>query len=250
MAFNKATILLVDPDGAGRRALADNLISDGYDVLLAASFAASRRALNSHFVDLAIVSPDLPDGDGLGVISLVRQADRLASRIDADIPLLVVSGRSTELERVRYLEQGCDDFIARPYAYTELRARVNALLRRRQRGVATVRLRVGPLEVDALGRRAWLDRRPVHLSSKEFSLLRTLASDPGRVFSREELLEVVWGWSEPGASARTRTLDTHASRLRRKLAADGVNFVINVWGVGYRLTDAVEPMMAAELRAS
>jgi DNA-binding response OmpR family regulator len=99
---------------------------------------------------------------------------------------------------------------------------------------------VGPLELDALARQAWLDGQLVTLSSKEFALLRALMSEPERVFTREELLRVVWGWDEAtAAGAYTRTLDSHASRLRRKLTVEGARFVINVWGVGYRLTDGV-----------
>jgi DNA-binding response OmpR family regulator len=113
---------------------------------------------------------------------------------------------------------------------------------------AGARLRIGPLEVNALARQAWIDGRPVPLSSKEFSLLQTLAREPMRVFGREELMTTVWGWGGSAAAGyRTRTLDSHASRLRRKLAAHGANYVINVWGVGYRLVDftAPEPTLAA-----
>jgi DNA-binding response OmpR family regulator len=89
--------------------------------------------------------------------------------------------------------------------------------------------------LDSVSRQAWIDGDRVHLSSKEFSLLRTLAGDPSRVFTREELLQLVWGFKSAGS---TRTLDTHACRLRRKLGVRGGGFVVNVWGVGYRLLDA------------
>jgi DNA-binding response OmpR family regulator len=113
-------------------------------------------------------------------------------------------------------------------------------------------MRVGSLEIDALARQAWIDGRSLTLSGKEFSLLRTLAREPGRVFKRDELMATIWGWSEGGRTAqRTRTLDSHASRLRRKLSARGANYVINVWGVGYRLVDVVapEPVEAEQLVA-
>lgn len=237
MACNNTTILLVDDDREVRAFLADNLTADGYEVLEADTLVAAKRLLGTRFLDLAIIEPGLPDGDGLELLSLVRGADGLFSRIDPDLPLIVLSRRSTEVERLRCFARGCDDFLGRPYSYFELRARIEALLRRRSRATLASRVRVGPLEVDSLSRQAWLWGTPLKLSSKEFSLLRILASDPGRVFRREELLELVWGWTEPTSQRTTRTLDSHASRLRRKLSCEDVQFVVNVWGVGYRLTD-------------
>ena len=100
-------------------------------------------------------------------------------------------------------------------------------------------MRVGPLEVDPLGRQVWLDGEPVALSKKEFALLRALAAEPTRVFTREELLRGVWGFQSLGT---TRTLDAHAARLRKKLAVGDGRFIVNVWGVGYRLIDGgIEP---------
>jgi DNA-binding response OmpR family regulator len=95
-------------------------------------------------------------------------------------------------------------------------------------------MRIGPLEIDPLSRQVWLREQELELSKKEFALLRALAGDPTRVFTREELLRGVWGFRSMG---RTRTLDSHASRLRKKLARDGDKFIVNVWGVGYRLLD-------------
>ena len=108
------------------------------------------------------------------------------------------------------------------------------MLRRSQRRPGSGRIRVGPLEIDPLGRRVWLGDVPLSLSKKEFALLRALAGEPTRVFTREELLRGVWGFRALGT---TRTLDSHASRLRKKLCVTGERFVVNVWGVGYRLVD-------------
>jgi DNA-binding response OmpR family regulator len=234
------TILVVDDDRGSRAFLADNLTADGYEVLEAGSMAAAQRLLSTSLLDLAIVDLGLPDGDGLELLRLVRESSQSLARIDATLPMIVTSGRDTTVDRVRGFERGCDDYVTTPYSYPELRARIAALLRRRRPGTTMARLRVGPLELDALARQAWLHGERLTLSSKEFGLLRALASEPERVFTREELLRVVWGWDEvTAASAYTRTLDSHASRLRRKLAVDGVRFVINVWGVGYRLVDGV-----------
>jgi DNA-binding response OmpR family regulator len=148
----------------------------------------------------------------------------------------VLSARDGEHDRVRGFERGCDDYLGRPYSYAELRGRLQALLRRRVRLSSGARTRVGPLELDAISRQVWLDGDRIMLSNKEFSLLRVLAAEPARVFTRGELLQAVWGWSDEFGS---RALDAHICRLRRKLRQRGTGFVVNVWGVGYRLIDAV-----------
>ena len=184
--------------------------------------------------DLAIIDLGLPDRDGLELLRDVREADRLVSKLDPQLPLIVLSGRAGELDRVRGFERGADDYLVKPFSYPELRARIVALLRRSSRRPSGPRLQIGPLEVDPLCRQVWLDGRSIHLSKKEFSLLRALAEEPTRVFTREELLRGVWGFQSLGT---TRTLDSHASRLRKKLSVGGSSFVVNVWGVGYRLVD-------------
>jgi DNA-binding response OmpR family regulator len=226
-------ILIIEDDPLARRFLADNLTADGYDVIEAATVAAARRLLEHGAPALALLDLGLADGDGLELLSLVRRGDRLAGRIDPDLPVIVVSGRGTEVERLRGFDRGADDYVVKPYSLLELTARIGALLRRRSRP-AGARLRVGPIEIDVLARLVWLHGEPLHLSSKEFSLLRALAADPGRVFTRQELMRTVWGYD---GSLRTRTLDTHVARLRRKLGAGGDRFIVNAWGVGYRLLD-------------
>ncbi len=233
MQSTPATILVVEDHTSTRTFLADNLSADSYEIIEADGVAAGRRAIEKGYPDLAIVDLGLPDGDGLELIREVREADR-AGRIDPDLPLLVLSGRTEELVRLRGFARGCDDYVVKPFSYPELRARIDALLRRTRLRPGVGRLRVGPLEIDPVGRQAWLDGEPLTLSKKEFALLRTLAAEPTRVFTREELLRGVWGFQALGA---TRTLDSHAGRLRRKLRAHGASFVVNVWGVGYRLID-------------
>ena len=192
-----------------------------------------------------VVDMELPDGDGLELLEFVRDAGNGESRVDPGLPLILTSLNASPLDRMRGLERGCDDYLPRRYAYTELRARIAALLRRRHRLAINSRIRVGTLEVDALSRQAWVGGEQVLLSSKEFSLLHALAREPGRVFKRAELMAMVWGWSDGSHAAhRTRTLDSHASRLRRKLAAHGASYVINVWAVGYRLIDLKATVVA------
>jgi DNA-binding response OmpR family regulator len=229
-----ATILVVEDHRTTRTFLADNLSADGYEVIEAQDLGEAHRLLETTFPDLAIVDLGLPDGDGLELLAHVRAADRIAGRLDPDLPLLVLSGRVSELDRLRGFDRGADDYLLKPFSYHELSARIRALLRRTRRRPGTGRLRVGSLELDPLSRQVWVQGEPVSLSKKEFALLRALAGEPTKVFSREELLRGVWGFMAMG---QTRTLDSHAFRLRRKLNRTGDHFVINVWGVGYRLLD-------------
>jgi DNA-binding response OmpR family regulator len=229
-----ATILVVEDHEATRTFLADNLCADGYQVLVGENLADAELLLGTRFPDLALLDLTLPDGDALDLIRRVRDADATLGRIDSDIPLLVLSGRSAPLDRLRGFERGCDDYLVKPFSYAELRARVVALLRRTRRRPSLGRLRIGPLELDPLARQVWVGGEEVTLSKKEFALLRALASEPTRVYTREELLRGVWGFKPLGT---TRTLDSHASRLRGKLACGDARFIVNVWGIGYRLID-------------
>jgi DNA-binding response OmpR family regulator len=234
MTDDASTILLVEDDPSTRTFLADNLLADGYDVLAADCARDGLRLLESKYPDLAIVDVGLPDGSGLELVERVRAADGVASRIDPATPLVVLSGRCGELDRLRGFERGADDYVVKPFSYGELRARVAALLRRTQRRPGMGRLRVGTLELDPPSREVLIRGEQVELSQKEFALLRALAAEPTRVFTKEELLRGVWGFRSLGA---TRTLDSHACRLRAKLGRHGDRYVINVWGVGYRLVD-------------
>jgi DNA-binding response OmpR family regulator len=234
MTDDASTILVVEDDDATRAFLADNLAADGYALLTADCARDALRLLETKYPDLAVVDVGLPDGSGLDLVRRVREADGVSSRLDPHLPLLVLSGLRGELDRVRGFERGADDYVCKPFAYSELRARVAALLRRTQRRPGTGRLRAGTLEVDPPTREVTVRGERVELSQKEFALLRTLASEPTRVWTKEELLRNVWGYRSLGA---TRTLDSHACRLRAKLARHGDRYVINVWGVGYRLVD-------------
>jgi DNA-binding response OmpR family regulator len=236
-----ATLLLVEDDPLVRSFLGDNLTADGYDVVVAESVRDGLRLLVHRRPDLAIVDLGLPDGSGLELVRRVREADGVASRLDPTLPLLILSGRCGEHDRVRGFEQGADDFVAKPFVYGELRLRVAAVLRRTRERRHRGHLRVGDLEIDPASREARIRGRLVDLSAKEFALLRALAAEPTRVLTKEELLRDVWGFRAMGA---TRTLDTHACRLRQKLGRQGDRFVVNVWGVGYRLVDG--PRVAEE----
>jgi DNA-binding response OmpR family regulator len=228
------TVLVAEDDLPTRTFLADNLTADGYDVRVAGTLRDALRVLDYHRVDLAVVDVGLPDGSGLELLRRVREADGPGGRVDGRLPVLVLSGRAGETDRIRGFERGCDDFLAKPFAYVELRLRIAALVRRTRERPSQGRLRVGGLELDPLAREVRVRGARVALSAKEFALLRVLAAEPTRVFTKAELLRDVWGFRLAGA---TRTLDSHACRLRQKLSVRGDRFVVNVWGVGYRLVD-------------
>jgi DNA-binding response OmpR family regulator len=233
-------VLLVEDDAVLRTFLADNLTADGFAPLEAESVADALRLLEYAPPDLVLIDLGLPDGSGLDLIARVRAADGLASRLDPAMPLIVLTGRAAEIDRVRGFERGADDYVVKPFSYAELRLRLHAVLRRTRARRRGGRVRIGALELDPASRDVRLRGAPVALSQKEFALLIALAAEPTRVLTKQELLRDVWGFRSLGT---TRTLDSHACRLRRKLGAHGDRFVINVWGVGYRLVDgrAAEP---------
>jgi DNA-binding response OmpR family regulator len=227
-------VLIVEDHGATRRFLADNLAADGYEPLEAESAAEGLRLIAAAPPELAIIDLGLPDRDGLELLRQIRQSADRAAPIDSHLPVVILSGRASELDRIRGFERGTDDYVVKPFSYAELRARIDALLRRARAHPRRGRQRIGGLELDPLARQVSIDGAPVRLAKKEFALLCVLAAEPTRVFTREELLRGVWGYRTLGT---TRTLDSHASRLRKKLNIHGHRFVVNVWGVGYRLFD-------------
>jgi DNA-binding response OmpR family regulator len=230
------TLLLVEDDEATATFLADNLAADGFDVTVAPGVAEGWRALEVRRLEVVLLDLALADGSGLALLDRVRAADGAASRVDPALPVIVVSGRVSELDRVRGFERGADDYVPKPFSYRELLARIRAVLRRADIRSGRGMLRVGELVVDPLSREVRLAGNAVHLSAKEFALLYALAADPTRVFTKVELLQDVWGYATPGA---TRTLDTHACRVRQKLSGTETRFVITVRGVGYKLTEAL-----------
>jgi DNA-binding response OmpR family regulator len=226
------SILIAEEDPVTRAFLADNLTADGYEVLLADDRRTVLSVLEAQQPHLVVCDVN---GETLGLLDAVRHGDGVASRIDPDTPLIVLTTGSDELARLRYFDRGSDDVVNKPFSYPELRARVRALLHRAYDRPAAGHVRVGSLTIDPASREVRRDGELVTLSNVEFALLRHLAAEPTRVFTKDELLRDVWGFRARGA---TRTLDSHACRLRNKV---GPGFVVNVWGVGYRLTDAPSP---------
>ena len=228
-----AAIVVCEDDEPTRRLLCDHLTADRYRVLPAECAADALRLCSYEQPDLMILDLQLPDAGGLDVLRELRRHAGTAARFDPELPVIVLSGHSSTTDRVRGLNLGADDYLVKPFSYDELAARVRRVLARRESHRAGP-VRVGDLVVDPARREATVGGEKVRLSSTEFSLLRTLASEPNRVFTKEELLRDVWGFRSLG---RTRTLDTHASRLRRKLDPEHTRYIRNCWGVGYRLVE-------------
>ena len=172
-----ATILVVEDHVATRRFLADNLAADGYEPVEAVSVADAKRLVQTGSRTSGS-STSAPRRDGLEFVGHVRGADRVSGRIDPDLPLLVLTGRGGELDRLRGFAKGCDDYVVKPFSYPELHARIGALLRRTERRPGFGRLRVGALELDPVARQAWLHGEPLKLSKKEFGLLRRARRGP------------------------------------------------------------------------
>lgn len=228
-----AKLVICEDDRATLDLLCDHLLADRYGVVAAPTAADALRLCQYGSPDLLLLDLTLPDASGLDVLREIRNPDRSVSRFDPKLGVIVLSGRGTERDRVRGLEQGADDYVVKPYHYSELLARIGAVLRRRQ-GERQAVTRVAEIEIRHPERAVSVGDRQIDLSAKEYALLGALANEPTRVFTKEELLRDVWGYRSLG---HTRTLEAHASRLRRKLDPDGGRFVVNCWGVGYRLVE-------------
>ncbi|TMK57162.1 MAG: response regulator transcription factor [Actinobacteria bacterium] len=226
-----ASLVVCEDDDVTLDLLCEHLAADRFGVMPAPCASDALRLCRYNHPDLLLLDLSLPDASGLDVLREIREADGIDSRFDPRLPVVVLTGRNGETDRVRGLDSGADDYLVKPFRYPELRARIRAVLRRRGHAQDGPR-RIGDLIIDPLRRRVTVGGREVHLTIKEFDLLRALSADPTRVFTKEELLDAVWAYKGP---SKTRTLDSHASRLRRSLDPEGGRFVVNCWGIGYRL---------------
>src|SRR3954451_17474223 len=219
-----AALLVAEPEPATREFLERHLLDDGFDVLGAEAEREALELAERLKPSWLLSSPEL--------CRRLREGEPGRSW-DRDVPVIVLGVTEADpVDRVRAFDRGCDDYVPRPFHYDELLARIRAVLRRTSPSVRD-RLEAGPVVVALVYTRAAGPRRSLPLPAKEYDLLAKLATEPERVFTKEQLLREVWGYRSLG---RTRTLDSHASRLRRKLRHAGAGpCVVNIWGVGYRL---------------
>jgi two-component system, OmpR family, response regulator RegX3 len=225
----RGRILFVEDEPSIVEPFSRALARHGFDVVTAVTAAQALERFESAPPDLVLLDLALPDGDGRDVCRALRRS--------SEVPIIMLTARGTEMDRVVGLEIGADDYVVKPFSGAEVIARIRAVLRRQ--GVAgeapPAPYTIGDLRIDAAARRAWRTGDELELSRKEFDLLHELARRPGHVVPRVELMERVWDRNWFGS---TKTLDVHVGWLRRKLADDPAHprYVHTVRGVGYRFS--------------
>lgn len=223
-------VLIVEDDPAILRTLADNLKFEKYDVLTAMDGESAYRIQHSQHPDLIVLDLMLPRMSGLELCRKLRTEG-------VQVPILILTARSEEADRVLGLDLGADDYVTKPFSVPELMARIRALLRRASSAAERpTTLKFGHVEVDFKSYSARRRGKPVEMTRKEFDILRLLVSRRGNVVTREELLNEVWGME---AYPVTRTVDNHIAGLRAKLEADPARpvYIQTVHGVGYKFVD-------------
>ncbi len=227
-----ARILVAEDDEMQSRLIRIYLEREGNAVQVVADGRAALERARSTRPDLIVLDVMLPVVDGLDVCRILRT--------ESDVPILLLTARTTEEDMLLGLDLGADDYLTKPYSPRELTARVRALLRRSRKAGAAAQssvLRVGEMELDTARFEVRMAGRPVVLTSKEFSILETLAREPGRVFTRAQIIEHVFGYDR---DVLERTVDAHVMNLRRKLEAENPGrprLLETVYGRGYRLAD-------------
>jgi DNA-binding response OmpR family regulator len=224
-------LLVVEDDRTLRQALAFNLTREGYEVATAPDGESALDAARNPQLDLILLDVMLPGMSGVEVLRVLR-------RDGVVTPVIILSAKGDEIDRVVGLKVGADDYVAKPFSRPELLARIEAVLRRVRREPEDPErreiLRFGPIRIDVERREVTVDGEPRHLTTKEFDLLAHMAAAPGRIFTRDQLLSRVWGYDYEGDG---RTVDVHVSWLRGKLRGhSGDNYFRTVRGVGYAFT--------------
>lgn len=224
----KSMVLVVDDEAAIRSMLAFNLKRAGFDVTEADNGRSARDAIASARPDLVLMDWMLPDVSGLELTRLLKRDDNLK-----DIPIIMVTARTEEQDKIHGLDSGADDYVSKPFSPRELVSRVRAVLRRAQ-GDAVELIKAGALSIDPVGHRVYAHGSNIKLGPTEYRLLNFMMSNCERVFSRNQLLDRVWG---ANVYLEERTVDVHVRRLRKALADSGCDGLIQtVRGVGYRFS--------------
>ena len=220
----RSTILVVDDEPEICELVTYNLAREGYRVLSEREGESGLDRVFKSPPDLLILDLLLPKLSGLEVLQAIRSEPRTRS-----LPVLILTARGTEMDKLVGFERGADDYLTKPFSPKELVARVGAILRRTRGDEAAAPTKIGPFQLDRERHQVLLHSREIHLTPTEFRLLEYLLQRPGRVFSREQLLDKVWGL---GYFGETRTVDVHVRRLRSKLGKDS-KLIRTVTGVGY-----------------
>ena len=226
--MNKPLVLVVEDDTPVRNLITTTLKTHEYRYLSAQNGASAVMEALSHNPDIVLLDLGLPDMDGVEIIQKIRSW--------SNMPIIVISARTEDSDKIEALDAGADDYLTKPFNILELKARVRALLRRAgmaaQKQGGGGRLSMGHITLDVDARAAWKDGKSVDLTAKEFDLMELLMRNPGRVYSRENLLNVVWGYEYIGDF---RTVDVHIRRLREKLEENPAEpeHIMTKWGVGY-----------------
>jgi len=230
--MNKDLVLLVDDEKTLVKALTFNLEKEGFSVEQAYDGEEALQKVFNLAPDIVVLDLMLPGLDGFEVCRRIRKK--------LDVPIIMLTARSEDIDKVLGLELGADDYLTKPFNSRELVARIKAILRRSavRNESAKKLIQIGDLQVDLLQHRVHLSDQEISLTSKEFALLSFLAANAGNVYSREQLLEQVWGYDYYGD---VRTVDVHIRHLREKLERDPGNpdYILTVWGTGYKIREAL-----------
>jgi len=224
-----ARILVVDDEPKIVRLVRDYLAHGGFEVVVARDGREALMRARTEHPDLIVLDLGLPGLDGLDVTRTLRR--------DSGVPLIMLTARDSETDKVLGLELGADDYLTKPFSPRELVARIRAVLRRHEPSDTTETIKVGELLIDVPRLRAEVAGRAVPLTASEFDLLATMARQPGRVFTRSQLLDAIRGQA---IESYERAIDAHVKNIRRKLEPDPrrPRYLLTVYGVGYRLADA------------
>ena len=220
--MNKYRVLVVDDESDMRQLVGMYLDNFGYEWGEAENGKEALRKLETDHYDFVVLDIMMPEMDGLSVCKEIRKT--------SDVPIIFLTAKGEEWNRVNGLRMGADDYIVKPFSPGELIARMEAVLRRYTKQEQQEEIQFGPILINEKSRRIETNGETIPLTVKEFDLLYFLCQHNGQVFSREQLLEKVWGYDYAGS---TRTVDTHVKTMRLKLGESG-NYIQTVWGVGYK----------------
>ena len=221
----KSRILVVEDEVAISEPLAESLDREGFEPEVAGTIEAARLAYHRQAPDLILLDVMLPDGDGRDLAREIRR--------ESDVPIVMLTARGEEIDRVLGLELGADDYVVKPFSMRELTARIRAIMRRGRAAERRGAIEIGDLRLDPASRTVTKAEDPVELAAKEFDLLQMLMANAGQVLKREEIMDEVW---DPHWFGPTKTLDVHISWLRKKIEDDPSKprYITTIRGVGFR----------------